>query len=60
MYTPGPAVAPAIGVTAMFDKSDGMSGLVECVGKLLGANPDAAGPEPEAPTAPHSSAIRPK
>lgn len=44
MYTPGPRVASVVGVTAMFDKSEGVKGLVECVHRLLGLTPDASAP----------------
>lgn len=54
MYTPGPRVASVVGVTAMFDKSEGVKGLLECVHKLLGLAPDASAPL-SAATEAHSS-----
>lgn len=52
MYGAIPAMAAAVGVTIVIDKSDGATSLVECVRKLLAEPSEVKPPEPPAPDPP--------
>jgi DNA-binding NarL/FixJ family response regulator len=56
LYGAIPAMAAAVGVTIVIDKSDGATSLVECVRKLLSGTPELKTAEPDAPDSNGSNA----
>lgn len=59
MYGAIPAMAAAVGVTIVIDKSDGATSLVDCVRKLLAEAPgQPESPAPDQPTINSSQASR--
>lgn len=58
MYTPAPRVAFVVGVTAIFDKSDGLKGLLQCVRSLLDPVPDSSAPQHGGAAPSHSPTAR--